>query len=152
MPNKGTEILSRMNRIPIWAFPGFFIVIIGLGYFFTFFDITNIGFAMPAIASQFDLTGSESLFVALAVGLIGYIVGSYVIGRLADRYGRFNTMLLTMILIAIGSFGDAAATLPPRAQPQVTRLVVRPKGDCPTPSELPPVLRTGWLRWFAGAP
>lgn len=110
MPNKGTEILSRMNRIPIWAFPGFFIVIIGLGYFFTFFDITNIGFAMPAIASQFDLTGSESLFVALAVGLIGYIVGSYVIGRLADRYGRFNTMLLTMILIAIGSFGDAAAT------------------------------------------
>jgi MFS family permease len=108
--NKGKEILDRMDRLPIWAFPTSFIAIIGLGYFFTFFDISNIGFAMPAIALQFHLTGSESLFVALAVGLIGYIVGSYIIGRLADRYGRLKTMLLTMILIAIGSFGDALST------------------------------------------
>jgi MFS family permease len=96
-----------MDRIPIWAFPASFIAIIGLGYFFTFYDISNIGFAMPSIAVQFHLTGSESLFVALAVGLIGYIIGSYAIGRLADRYGRLKTMLLTMVLIAIGSFGDA---------------------------------------------
>ncbi|MHB8567592.1 MAG: MFS transporter [Nitrososphaerales archaeon] len=99
-----------MDRIPIWAFPSSFLVIIGMGYFFTFYDITDIGFAMPAIASQFSLTGSESLFVALAVGLIGYIFGSYVIGTFADRYGRFNIMLVTMVLTAIGSFGDAAAT------------------------------------------
>ncbi len=108
--SKGKEILARLNRIPIWAFPSSFLVIIGLGYFFTFFDITDIGFAMPAIASQFSLTGSESLFVALAVGLIGYIFGSYIIGTLSDKYGRFNMMLLTMILTAIGAFGDAAAT------------------------------------------
>lgn len=105
--NRGKEILDRMDRLPVWAFPASFIAIIGLGYFFTFFDIANIGFAMPAIAVQFHLTGSESLFVALAVGLIGYIIGSYTIGRLADRYGRLKTMLLTMVLIAIGSFGDA---------------------------------------------
>ena len=106
----GGELLARMERIPVWAFPSSFLAIIGLGYFFTFYDITNIGFAMPAIASQFGLTGSESLFVALAVGLIGYIIGSYLIGSLADRYGRFNMMLITMAITAIGSFGDAAAT------------------------------------------
>ena len=99
-----------MDRIPVWAFPSSFLLIIGTGYFFTFFDITDIGFAMPAIATQFSLTGSESLFVALAVGLIGYIVGSYLIGTFADRYGRLKTMLLTMALTAIGSFGDAVAT------------------------------------------
>ena len=65
---------------------------------------------MPAIGTQFDLSNSESLFVALSVGLIGYIFGSYIIGSLADRHGRFRTMLLTMALTAIGSFGDAAAT------------------------------------------
>lgn len=107
---RGSELLARMDRIPVWAFPSIFLVIIGLGYFFTFFDIANIGFAMPAIATQFGLTGSESLFVALAVGLIGYIVGSYLIGSLADRYGRFNMMLITMAITAIGSFGDAAST------------------------------------------
>ena len=103
-------LLARMDAIPIWAFPSVLIAIIGSGYFFTFFDITDIGFAMPAIANQFNLTGSESLFVALAVGLVGYIIGSYAIGTLADRYGRYRTMLATIALTAIGSFGDAAAT------------------------------------------
>ncbi len=108
--SEGAGILARLNRIPVWAFPGSFLAIIGLGYFFTFFDITDIGFAMPAIAVQFNLTGSESLFIALSIGLIGYIFGSYAIGTLSDRYGRFNMMLFTMVLTAIGSFGDAAAT------------------------------------------
>jgi MFS family permease len=99
-----------MDRIPAWSFPAIFIAIIGLGYFFTFFDISDMGFAMPAIASQFSLNGSETLFVALSIGLVGYIVGSYVIGTFADRYGRFNLMIITMVLTAIGSFGDAAAT------------------------------------------
>ncbi|HZW85762.1 MAG TPA: MFS transporter [Nitrososphaerales archaeon] len=106
----GHMVIARMDRIPIWAFPTSLILIIGSGYFFTFFDITDIGFAMPAIAEQFQLTGSETLFVALAVGLVGYILGSYAIGTLADRYGRFNTMLATIALTAIGSFGDAAST------------------------------------------
>jgi MFS transporter, putative metabolite:H+ symporter len=107
---RGSNIVARMDRIPIWAFPSALIAIIGTGYFFAFFDITNIGFAMPAISTQFDLTGSEALFVALAIGLVGYIVGSYVIGTLSDRYGRLRTMLATIALIAIGSYGDAAAT------------------------------------------
>jgi MFS transporter, putative metabolite:H+ symporter len=110
MAQRGKEILARMDRISVWALPSSFLIIIGMGYFFTFYDITDIGYAMPAIGTQFNLGTSESLFVALAVGLIGYIVGSYLIGTLADRYGRFNTMLLTMVLTAVGSFGDAAAT------------------------------------------
>lgn len=110
VPDRGHLLMARMDRIPVWSLPAGFLVIIGLGYFFTFYDITDIGFAMPAIAPQFHLTGSETLFVALSIGLIGYILGSYVIGTLADRYGRFNTMLLTMALTALGSFGDATAT------------------------------------------
>ena len=45
---------------------------------------------MPAIAPQFNLSESETLFVALAIGLIGYIIGSYLIGTLADRYVRLH--------------------------------------------------------------
>lgn len=93
----------------MWSLPWSHLAIIGLGYFFTFYDITDIGFAMPAIDDQFHLSGSESLFVALSIGLIGYIVGSLVIGTLSDRFGRYNIFLLTIGLTAIGSFGDAAA-------------------------------------------
>lgn len=107
--DRGTDILARLNRVPVWSLPWHYLAIIGIGYFFTFYDITDIGFAMPAIAKQFRLSGSESLFVAVAVGLIGYIVGSLVIGALADRYGRYRMLILTIVLTAVGSFGDAGA-------------------------------------------
>lgn len=114
---RNSELLGRMNRIPVWALPKSYLFIIGLGYFFTFYDISNIGFAMPAINEQFNLSHSTSLFLALSVGLIGYVIGSFVIGRLADRYGRYKMLILTFALTAVGSFGDAFA-------PEIITLIV----------------------------
>jgi len=101
------DIIARVNRIPVWPLSGLALAVIGMGYFFTFYDISDIGFAMPAIDAQFHLGSSLSLFIALSVGLIGYGIGSYLIGTLADMHGRFRAMILTMALTAIGSFGDA---------------------------------------------
>lgn len=102
-------ILARQDRIHVWALPWVYLVIIGTGYFFTFYDISDIGFAIPQIQTQLHLTGNQVTFLALAIGLIGYAVGSVVIGSLADRFGRFRMLILTILLTAIGSFGDAAA-------------------------------------------
>jgi MFS family permease len=107
--SREAEILARQDRIDTWALPWRYLAIIGTGYFFTFYDITDIGFAMPQIQTQFHLTGNQSTFLALAIGLIGYVVGSVVIGTLADRFGRFRMLILTIVLTAIGSFGDAAS-------------------------------------------
>lgn len=107
---EGRILLARLDRLPVWPLPWSYLVIIGIGYFFTFYDISDVGLAMPAVAKQFKLTGSESLFVAVAVGLVGYVAGSIVIGGLSDRVGRFWILLATMAITAIGSFGDAAAT------------------------------------------
>ncbi len=104
------EVLARQDRIPVWTLPRRYLVIIGIGYFFTFFDIADIGYAMPAIAEQFKLSGSESLFVALALGLIGYVIGSIVIGAISDRMGRYHTLIVTLTITAVGSFLDATAT------------------------------------------
>lgn len=106
---EGRVILARLDRLPVWPLPWTYLAIIGIGYFFTFYDISDVGLAMPAVARQFQLTGSESLFVAVAVGLIGYILGSLVIGGLSDRVGRFTILLTTMAITAVGSFGDAVS-------------------------------------------
>ncbi|MGC8608770.1 MAG: MFS transporter [Thermoplasmata archaeon] len=100
------DILARVNRIPVWSLPWAFLAIIGIGYFFVFYDISDIGFAMPAISTQFHIGTSTSLFLALSIGLIGYAIGSYMIGSIADIYGRYRPMILTMALTALGSFGD----------------------------------------------
>ena len=102
--------LARLDRIPIWSLPNSYLVIIGLGYFFTFYDIADIGYGMPAISKQFHLSGSDVTFVALSVGLVGYAVGSIIIGGLSDRYGRLRILLITMAITGLGSFLDATAT------------------------------------------
>lgn len=104
------QILARQDRIPVWSLPVSYLVIIGVGYFFTFFDIADIGYAMPAISAQFRLSSGASTFVALAVGLIGYAAGSMLIGGLSDRYGRYRLLLVTIGITALGSFLDATAT------------------------------------------
>ena len=38
-----------------------------------------------------------------------YVIGSFIIGYLSDRYGRYPMLILTMALMALGSFGDAAS-------------------------------------------
>jgi MFS family permease len=106
---QASDLLARLDRIPVWALPRSYLAIIGLGYFFVFYDIADIGYALPAISEQFHLSGSQGVFVAVAVGLVGYVVGSIGIGALADRFGRYRMLILTMTLTAIGSFGDAAA-------------------------------------------
>src|SRR5579884_280166 len=104
------EVLARQDRIPVWSLPRRFLVIIGAGYFFTFFDIADIGYGLPAIAKEFNLSSSDETFVALSIGLIGYAAGSMLIGGLSDRFGRFRVLLVTMGLTALGSFLDATAT------------------------------------------
>jgi MFS family permease len=107
--SRAAEILARQDRIDRWAMPWRYLAIIGTGYFFTFYDISDIGFAAPQIQPQFHLTGHETTFLALSIGLIGYAVGSVAIGALADRFGRFKLLIATIVLTAIGSFGDAAS-------------------------------------------
>jgi MFS transporter, putative metabolite:H+ symporter len=107
---KVRTVLARLDRIPVWSLPARYLVIIGIGYFFTFFDIADIGYGLPAIAKQFRLSSSGATFVALSIGLIGYVVGSLIIGWLSDRYGRYKILLVTIGLTAFGSFLDATAT------------------------------------------
>jgi MFS family permease len=93
----------------VGTLPGVYLLIIGVGYFFTFFDIADIGYAMPAISKQFPAVQRRE-HVAVAAGLIGYAAGSMLIGSLSDRFGRFRLMLITIGITAVGSFLDATAT------------------------------------------
>ncbi|MDU7503137.1 MAG: hypothetical protein E7K68_02225, partial [Corynebacterium kroppenstedtii] len=45
---RGRELLARMDRFPAWPLRKRDFFVIGIAYFFVFYDISDIGFAMPA--------------------------------------------------------------------------------------------------------
>jgi putative MFS transporter len=106
----GRALLDRMDRLPGWPLPRFDLFVLGLAYFFVFYDITDIGFGMPAIVKQFHLSDNDVKFVAIAIGLIGYIVGSNLVGALAHRRGRRLAFLASLLVSGLGSLGTAFAT------------------------------------------
>jgi MFS transporter, putative metabolite:H+ symporter len=106
----GRALLDRMDRLPGWPLPRFDLFVLGLAYFFVFYDITDIGFGMPAIVKQFHLSDNDVKFVAIAIGLLGYIVGSNLVGALAHRRGRRLAFLVSLLVSGLGSLGTAFAT------------------------------------------
>jgi putative MFS transporter len=107
---RNRALLDRMDRLPGWPLRRFDFIVLGIAYFFVFYDISDIGFGMPAIAKQFDLNSNAVKFVAVAIGLIGYIVGSNIIGLLADRRGRRVAFVIALVVTGLGSLGCVFAT------------------------------------------
>jgi putative MFS transporter len=107
---EGRALLDRMDRLPGWPLSRFALVVLGLAYFFVFYDITDIGFGLPAIVKQFHLSDNDVKFVAIAIGLVGYIVGSNLVGVLAHRRGRRLAFLASLLVAGLGSLGTAFAT------------------------------------------
>jgi MFS family permease len=103
-----SSIVARQDRIPVWALPNLFIGIIGLGFFFTFFDIGDINVSFIQTCTQIVpgcLPQLASKFLGLPVlfNLVGYMVGALILSPFADRYGRRDLMFITMMITGIGS-------------------------------------------------
>jgi putative MFS transporter len=112
--NTASAIIARQDRIPVWALPNLSIVIIGLGFLFTFFDIGDINVSfiqtcvqivpgcLPQIASKY-------LGLPVLLNLVGYVLGALVFSPFADRFGRRDMMLITMVITGLGSLLTAFA-------------------------------------------
>jgi MFS transporter, putative metabolite:H+ symporter len=94
--------LARLDRIPVWPYEKRLLWVVGAGYFFAFFDIVTISFALPVIATQFHASkGAVSLSVTSS--LIGYIIGALGDSVVADKYGRRLSMIVSVSLFSVGT-------------------------------------------------
>lgn len=101
-------ILARLDRIPVWPYPRSILVIVGAGFFFAFFDIVTIGFALPVITKQFQVSAEEASW-AITSGLIGYILGSFLDSRIADHFGRRVSLFISVAFFSVGSLLSATS-------------------------------------------
>ncbi len=59
---QGRALLRRMDRLPGWPLPRSDFAVLGVAYFFVFYDISDIAFAMPAVAKQYELSDNAVKF------------------------------------------------------------------------------------------
>jgi len=108
----GAALIARQDRIPVWSLDYLFIGIIGVGFLFTFFDIfdINVSFIQTCVTLVSGCTpvnAANYLGLPLLLNLSGYVVGALILSPLADRFGRRDILLVTLIITGIGSLYNA---------------------------------------------
>lgn len=98
--------LARLERIPVWPHGSGLLIVLGLGYFFAFFDITNIGYGLPVITNQFHVSAAIAS-QSVTTSLIGYIVGSIIVSVISDYFGRRKALITGVALYTLGSLATA---------------------------------------------
>jgi putative MFS transporter len=106
--NNARLLLARLDRIPLWPYPKSHMFIVGIGFFFAFYDILTIGLALPKIQADFHISLHVATW-AITSSLIGYIIGSFIISRIADYFGRHLELVLSIICFTLGSLLSATS-------------------------------------------
>lgn len=109
---QGPTVLGRLERLSGWPLPWTHLAILAAGYLFAFLELAAGGLATRRVTARFELTTTESLLVLVAAALLGYAVGSVVLGHLADRAGRIPILALAMGIGALGSLAGALSNGP----------------------------------------
>lgn len=102
------SIMARLERLDVWSLSYLFIGIIGTGFLFTFYDIfdINVSFIQTCVAIKPGCTPENalgSLGLPVLLNLAGYVVGTLVLSPIADRIGRRDMLMITMLITGIGS-------------------------------------------------
>jgi putative MFS transporter len=94
------EVSRRMERLPLNRLHWKLLGIHGMGPFFDGFDMQNINYILPALVAAFGLTAVETGTTATAAAL-GMMFGCFIVGPVADRFGRKAVFQLTLLIFSI---------------------------------------------------
>ena len=111
-------LIARQDRIPIWSLSYLFIGIIGIGFLFTFFDIFDINVSFIQTCTHIvdkcvpggppgSVTAADKLGLPVLLNLVGYVIGALILSPLADRFGRRDILLITLVITGLGSLYNA---------------------------------------------
>src|SRR5437588_6553746 len=94
------SVTARLDRIPVWPYERKLLWVVGAGYFFAFFDIVTISFALPVIATQFHASKGE-VSLSVTSSLIGYIIGAIGDSQVADKWGRRLSLAVPVTVVSV---------------------------------------------------
>lgn len=83
--------------------------IAGMGWMFDAMDVGMLSFIIAALKVEWSLSPDQMGWIG-SVNSIGMAVGALVFGLMADRIGRKNVFILTLLLFSLGSGAAAFST------------------------------------------
>lgn len=99
MSNNNTGPLSRNKLLRV----------AGVGWMFDAMDVGILSFVIAALAVDWDLTSSQMGWIG-SINSIGMAVGALVFGILADKVGRKQIFMWTLIIFSVASGLSAITT------------------------------------------
>ncbi len=91
------DILSRLQALPLSRFHYRLLALVGLGWLFDAMDTGMISFVLAPLATEWSLSGFQVGWI-VSIGFIGMALGAVLSGWCADRYGRRNVFVITMLI------------------------------------------------------
>src|ERR1700756_4508297 len=101
-----SDIVARVDRLPITFWHLKVRSILGMATFFDGFDAIAIAFVIPALIHDWGLKPAD-IGILLSSGFAGQLIGAPVFGILAERYGRIRVLNWTIAILSV--FGLACA-------------------------------------------
>ncbi|MDN3017761.1 MFS transporter [Paenibacillus sp. BSR1-1] len=80
--------------------------IAGMGWMFDAMDVGMLSFIIAALKVEWNLTPGQMGWIG-SINSIGMAVGALLFGVMADRIGRKNVFIITLLLFSIGSGASA---------------------------------------------
>jgi len=78
------------------------LAIVGTAWLFDAMDVAMLSFIMPLIKTEWQLAPAQLGLVGAATSL-GMVLGALVCGALADRIGRKQVLILTLVIFSVGN-------------------------------------------------
>lgn len=104
----GEAIADRLDRLPLSRWHRRMVLLIGLGSFFSFFEVALGSFLGTLLSTSWQLTTVDTSMV-IGSAFLGEMVGSLVLAPLADRVGRRTMFQVNLIAYAVASLATAFA-------------------------------------------
>ncbi|HUN36065.1 MAG TPA: MFS transporter [Trebonia sp.] len=112
IPQESRQLMARLDRLRSWSLSPSFLVIIGLGFLFTFYDIFDINVSFVQTCTQLvrgctPPSALSRLPMPAALNLVGYVIGALILSPVSDRIGRKSMLMITMLITGLGSLYSA---------------------------------------------
>ncbi len=103
------DISARLDRLPFSRRLAKLLTGSGIGWALDAMDVGLISFIIAALSAQWDLSKTESGWIA-SVGFLGMALGASLGGLLADRFGRRQVFAVTLIVYGVATGASALVT------------------------------------------